>query len=85
MKKQKQTKTESTPAISQQVITEKLEKVIKYVVVREGRRVSAEEYATPSDSKAILERDFWARVAKNHSYGEKVEIVAYDSKYHRVW
>ena len=56
-----------------------------YVVVREGYRVSDKEYESPTDPLCIAEAQFWTKVAKNHSYGEKVEAVHYDSKKHRVW
>lgn len=58
---------------------------VRYVVVREGRRVSDREYETPTDAHCVNEVQFWTRVAKNHSHGEKVEAVQYDSKVHRVW
>lgn len=57
----------------------------RYVVVREGYRVSDREYAEPTDPVCVAEVDFWTKVARNHSYGEKVEAVQYDSKKHRVW
>ncbi len=57
----------------------------RYVVVREGYRVSAKEYETPDDPACVSEIEFWDRVAQNHSYGERVEAVLYDSKRHRVW
>lgn len=57
----------------------------KYVVVREGYRVSDREYETPTDPFCVSEIEFWTKVANNHSYGEKVEPVIYDSKKHRVW
>lgn len=57
----------------------------KYVVVRDGYRVSDKEYSDPADPAAIAERDFWIRVSKDQSYGEPVEIVQYDSKKHRTW
>jgi hypothetical protein len=58
---------------------------VTYVVVREGFRVSDREYVSPQDLAAIVECEFWNKVAVNHSYGEKVEIVQYDPKKHRVW
>lgn len=61
------------------------EKSTSYVVVREGYRVSDQEYSTPDDPVAKDERQFWKRVADNFSYGEKVEIVKYDNKKHRIW
>lgn len=85
MKKQKSKKSEAAPE-SPQVNTEVKEtKPPRFVVVREGYRVSDREYETPDDSIAIAERDFWSRIANKHSYGEPVEIVEYDSKRHRVW
>lgn len=60
-------------------------KVAKYVVVREGLRVSDKDYATPSDPLAIAERDYWQKIANKWSYGEHVKVVQYDSKRHRVW
>ena len=58
---------------------------VKYVVVRDGIRVSDSEYNNPEDPLAIAEQQFWERVAKNHSTGEPVQIVIYDSKKHKVW
>jgi hypothetical protein len=57
----------------------------RFVVIRDGYRVSAEEYETPTDPRAISEAEFWDRVATRHSWGEKVDIVEYDNKYHRVY
>jgi hypothetical protein len=57
----------------------------RYVVVREGHRVSPHEYSNPEDPKAIQEMEFWRTVANKHSWGEPVEIVVYDNKLHRVW
>ena len=54
-----------------------------YVVVRDGFRVSDKEYTTPGNPKAIEEKDFWIRVAKDD--GTKVYIVKYDKKKHRTW
>ena len=57
----------------------------RYVVVREGHRVSPDEYSTPDDPKALEEMKVWQTVAQKHSWGEPVAIVAYDNKLHRVW
>ena len=57
----------------------------KYVVVRNGHRVSDHEYDDPSDLKCLNEIKFWSRVSNNSSFGEKVEAVPYDPKRHRVW
>jgi len=58
---------------------------ISYVVVRDGFRVEDREYETPDNPSAISTKDFWTRVSQNHSWGEKVDIVQYESKKHRVW
>lgn len=60
-------------------------KSIKYVVVRDGYRVSDKEYDTPLDPECIEEIASFTRIAKNYSHGEKVEAVVYDSKKHRIW
>lgn len=59
-------------------------RIITYVVVRNGLRVSDREYGDPNDPAAISERDFWDRVEKK-DFGKPVEIVQYDPKKHRVW
>ena len=78
-----QTKTKSAETSSGNHPEKKLEPT--YVVIREGHRVSDKEYSTAADPVAINEMKFWDKVAKNHSYGELVEIVLYDPKKHRVW
>lgn len=60
-------------------------KPVKYVVLRDGYRVSDKEYDNPEDPESIQERDFWKNIALKHSHGEKVEIVPYDVNKHRVW
>ena len=75
--------TPSTQRVNNGQTTE--ERFERYVVVREGHRVSDREYDTMTDPIAIAEMQFWTKVANNHSYGEKVAIVKYDSKRHRVW
>ena len=57
---------------------------IKYVVVRDDRRVSDREYSNPTDPEAIAEKDFWTIAANKHSHGESVEIVKYDFKKHGI-
>lgn len=59
--------------------------ITKYVVVRDGYRVSDKDYESPNDPLCLAEAEFWTRVSVNHSYGEKVKITIYDSKEHRVW
>ncbi len=61
------------------------EVLTKYVVIRDGYRVSDSEYDDPDDPGCQEEFQTWNSIAKKHSYGEKVEIVQYDSKKHRVW
>lgn len=75
---------ENTQRVNQTVESEEATPT-KYVVLRDGVRVSDREYDTPTDPVCTQEVDFWKRVATNHSYGEKVETVVYDSKKHRVW
>ncbi len=58
---------------------------IRYVVVRDGHRVSDKEYDLPTDAKCLAEIKFWTAIATRQSYGEAVEAVPYDSKRHRVW
>jgi hypothetical protein len=83
-KKSRETKTDtSTPQQATNGQTEA--KPVKYIVVRDGYRVSDKEYASAQDLAAIAECEFWEKVAKNHSHGERVDIVQYDSKKHRVW
>ena len=60
-------------------------KIITYVVVRDGYRVSDREYLIVDDPIAITEKEFWTKVATDHSWGEKVDIVQYDPKKHRTW
>ena len=60
-------------------------KPTKYVVVRNGHRVSDHEYNDANDPACLNEIKFWSRVSNNSSFGEKVEAVTYDPKRHRVW
>lgn len=57
----------------------------KYVVVRDDIRVSDVEYGDPSDPEAISEKNYWNRIVSKWSPNEKVEIVQYNKKRHRVW
>jgi hypothetical protein len=88
MGKRTQEVNEAAPENTQQVnqtVESEDSKTIKYVVLRAGFRVSDREYDTPTDPVCTQEVDFWTGVANNHSYGEPVEAVVYDSKKHRVW
>lgn len=60
-------------------------KPVKYVVVRDGHRVSDREYDSPTDLFCVAEIKFWSGVSKGRSHGEKVVAVQYNSKDHRVW
>lgn len=57
----------------------------RYVVVRDGHRVSANEYANPNDPKALDELKFWRLVENKHSWGAPVKIVEFDNQLHRIW
>ena len=57
----------------------------KYVVVRDGLRVSDKEYSSPTDPEAISEKLFWKKVVDRYPDGTKVSIVPFDKKKHRVW
>jgi len=84
--KQKTKQTEAAPEVATQVVTENKEaKPVRFVVVREGYRVSDKEYETQDDPTAVAEQEFWTRIAKKFSYGEPVQIVQFESKKHRVW
>jgi len=86
MVKKKQTQTEAAPEpTAPQVIADNGQNSIKYVVLRDGFRVEDTEYDTPDDPVALATLEFWTKVSKNHSWGEKTEIVQYDAKKHRVW
>ena len=81
---------EAAPVPTPQVTSDNTEnkpatKIITYVVVRDGFRVSDREYSSMADPAALLEKEFWSRVEKNHSWGAPVEIVQYDPKKHRTW
>lgn len=58
---------------------------VRYVVVRDGHRVSDKEYDSPTDPICLAEISFWSAVSKGKSSNEKVLAVPYDSKKHRVW
>ena len=84
--KNKQTpQTPQTPQTIQPSDNKTEETSVKYVVVREGYRVSDVEYDSPVESNCLAEIKFWSNVSKNNSYGEKVEVVQYNSKKHKVW
>jgi hypothetical protein len=66
-------------------IMEEQTKTTTYVVIRDGYRVEDREYESVDDPVAVATKEFWTKVANNHSWGEKVEIVKYDSNQHRIW
>jgi hypothetical protein len=47
----------------------------KYVVLRNGHRVSDAEYEIDSDPECLSEFEFWSTVAKNNSRNEIVRIA----------
>jgi len=85
MGKKKQFSDAAPDATAQQVNADVEQRPIKYVVLRDGFRVEDREYDSPEDPVAIAILEFWTKVSKNHSWGEKTEIVQYDPKKHRVW
>lgn len=86
MGKKKRTQMEAAPeSTAPQVTADNEQNSIKYVVLRDGFRVEDVEYDTPDDPLAMAILDFWTKVSRNHSWGEKTEIVQYDTKQHRVW
>ncbi len=86
MGKRKEAEKQSAPEPQQvtPVVVEET-KSTRYVVLRDGYRVSDKEYETQTDPVCVSEVEFWTKVSKNHSYGEKVETMLYDSKKHRIW
>jgi hypothetical protein len=87
MAKKPKQKSEAA-SVAPQVIADSREQKsepIRYVVLREGHRVSEEEYESPDDPRAIAEMEWWRKIAQTHSWGEPVEIVQYDNKLHRIW
>lgn len=58
---------------------------VKYVVIRDNKRVSDVEYDSIMDPKAILEMEFWNKIISRWPDGTKVEIVPFDKKKHRIW
>lgn len=75
----------TTPISQLAIIDKPEEKPIKYVVVRDGHRVSDKEYESLTDPLCIEEIKFWSEISNVRSHGEKVEVVQYDPKKHRVW
>ena len=73
------------PPVEQEADWTPGESLPRYVVVRDGLRVSDKEYAEQGDPRAITEMNFWRRVVNRWPDGTKVEIVQYDKKKHRIW
>ena len=84
MKKPKNNSKEAA-VTEKSVVENKDAKPTTFVVVRDGYRVSDKVYSSDDDIAALAEYAFWKKVATNHSYGEPVAIVPFDSKKHRVW
>ena len=57
----------------------------RYVVIRDGLRVSDKYYINPKEPAAITEKEFWKRVVNRWPDGTKVEIVLFDKKKHRIY
>lgn len=55
----------------------------KYVVIRNGLRVSDMEYDAPTD--ATEELMHWKSIIKRWPDGSKVDVVEKDDKKHRIW
>lgn len=90
MPRKKNTETEVSPTVetpTKEIVSSvsKEEESEKYVVVRDDRRVSDNEYKSPDDPKAVEEHNFWYRVVSKWSRGEKVETVKFNKKKHRNW
>ncbi len=87
MGRKKKETNEAAPT-TPQVSTDKLnqgETKLRYVVTRDGHRVSDHEYAASDDPEALEELRFWQLVSSKHSWGEPVKIVKYDNKLHRIY
>jgi hypothetical protein len=86
-KKKTEVKSDAVPTPTKAPVAseEQSNEPAKYVVVRNGFRVSEAEYDTATDSTAISERDYWAKVATTSRDGSKVEIVPFNKKFHRIW
>ena len=72
-------------SVSTQETPDREEKKIKYVVLRDNKRVSDIEYDDPKDPAAIAERDFWMKVVARHPDGTRLSITKYNNKIHRVY
>lgn len=79
-----QNKSESQEMFNSLEIPEE-QKETKYVVVRNGYRVSSNDYLTKDDPNAISEKKFWENVVSKQTCMETIEIVEYDNKLHRIW
>ena len=70
---------------SESVVWTPGESLPRYVVIRDGLRVSDKDYPKPDEPRAIDEKEFWQKVIERWPDGTKVEIVQYDKKKHRIW
>ena len=86
-KKKTEAKSDAVPTSTNAPVTseEQSNEPTRFVVVRNGFRVSELEYDSATDPEAISERDYWTKVAKNSRDGSKVEIVPFNKKVHRIW
>ena len=58
---------------------------VRFVVTRDGHRVSEREYVSPDDQAATTEFLFWEKISVKCKDGAKVVIVPFDKKKHRIW
>ena len=63
---------EVKPVVNEIVFSDTKESGVKYIVIRDGRRVSDSEYDTTEEARS--EYDFWGRVIARHPDGTKIDI-----------
>ena len=90
--KTKQSNTDAVPTLNpieiqsgEQLTWSPSEGTLKYVVTRNGIRVSDKEYASDNEDAIIDEFTFWKNVVSKFPDGTKIQIVQYDKKKHRIW
>ena len=86
-KKKTEVKSDAVPTPTNTPVAsgEQSKEKAKYVVIRNGFRVSDVEYDNISDSAAISEKGYWMKVSKAARDGSKVEIVPFNKKLHRTY
>jgi len=58
-------------------------KTVKFVVVRNNRRVSSKEYSSQED--ASEEYSYWSNLTSKWDRSAKVDVVEKNEKIHRVY